>query len=148
MDKRPITINSFEQFLTEGKLMATTCRQCGAMWCPPRPVCNKCSSNEMDWQEMSGKGKLVAFTVIGVGTELMLEAGFNRENPYCAGIVELEEGPKISAQILGVDASNPESIKIGIPLQKDFVQRGTFSFSDKLKKVPKVYLAFRTLEHK
>lgn len=148
MDDRPITITSFEQFLTEGKLMATKCRHCGALWCPPRPVCNKCSSSEMEWQEMSGKGKLATFTIIGVGTALMLEAGYNRENPYCAGIVELEEGPKISAQILGVDTSNPENINIGIPLQKDFVERGTFSFSSGLKKVPKTYLAFRTVEQK
>jgi uncharacterized OB-fold protein len=37
--------------------------------------------------------------------------------------VQLEEGPSISAQILGVDATRPEEIAIGTPLQVAFVQR-------------------------
>ena len=44
--------------------------------------------------------------------------------PYCTGIVELEDGVKISALILGVDAKNGEQIKIGTPLTAAFVEQG------------------------
>jgi len=50
--------------------------------------------------------------------------GYSRENPYCTGIVELEEGVKISARILGVDARNPSSIRIGSPGSVEFLVSG------------------------
>ncbi|NJN93330.1 MAG: OB-fold domain-containing protein [Anaerolineales bacterium] len=65
----------------------------------------------------------------------MIEAGYNRNNPYCAGIVELDEGPKVSAQIIGVDVAHPETIKIGTPVKVAFVERGQ---EDKRR----TYLAF------
>ena len=55
----------------------------------------------------------------------MIEAGYDRENPYCVGIVELEDGSRISAQILGVDAAQPERIAIGTLLKVSFIERGT-----------------------
>ncbi len=145
MDERPFTSASFDQFISELKLMASSCTKCGSLWCPPRPICNKCNSEQMEWLEMGGKGKLVAFTTIEVGTTMMLDSGYDRGNPYCSGIVELEEGPMISAQILGVDAGNPESIAIGTPLQLDFIQRGTFAFSKDIAGIQKLYPAFRSI---
>jgi len=54
----------------------------------------------------------------------MVAAGYTRENPYISGIVELEEGVKISARILGVDARNPDIRWIGAALTVDFVIQG------------------------
>jgi uncharacterized OB-fold protein len=54
----------------------------------------------------------------------MIEAGYGRDNPYVTGIVELAEGPRISAQILGFDPKQPQAILIGSPLQAEFVERG------------------------
>ncbi len=144
MDQRPFTAASFEQYLNEHKFMGLKCTECGALWCPPRPICNKCGSNKMEWMEMGGKGKLIGFTTIEVGTTVMLDAGYDRNNPYCSGIVQLDEGPRISAQILGVDASDPETISIGTPLKVDFVERGTFAFSKELAATQKTYVAFRS----
>ena len=78
----------------------------------------------MAWEEMGRRGKLVAFTTVHIAPTAMIEAGYDRKNPYCAGIVQLEGGPSISAQIIGVDAANPEEIQIGMPLKLAFVQRG------------------------
>jgi len=137
------TIASFDNFLKEKKLMASRCTKCGETYLPPRPICTKCKSEEMEWVEMSGKGKLAAFTVIGVGPLPMVSAGYGRDNPYCAGIVETEEGPKISAQVIGVDVAHPENIKIGTELTADYVERGSWHFVQELAKVQKTYLAFR-----
>ena len=39
----------------------------------------------------------------------MVAEGYDCNNPYVSGIVETEEGAKISARILGVDASSRTS---------------------------------------
>ena len=72
---------------------------------------------------MKGKGKLAAYTVITVGTPLMVEEGFDREHPYCSGIVELEGGVRITARILGVDVTQPDQIKIGTPVTVEYQER-------------------------
>jgi len=77
----------------------------------------------MEWVEMKGKGKLVAFTAVSVGPPYMVAEGFNRKNPYCVGVVELEEGVKIDARIEGVDTKDPETIKWGMPLTVKFLHR-------------------------
>lgn len=122
--KSEFTSAEFYQFLSEHKLMGSRCRANGKLYVPPRAMCPESHSTDMEWAEMSGKGKLRAFTVIGVGPTAMVEAGYNIKNPYCAGLVELEEGPTVSGQILGVDVAHPESIKIGMPLTATFVERG------------------------
>jgi uncharacterized OB-fold protein len=68
----------------------------------------------------------------------MLEAGYGRENPHCSGIVKLDNGLSISAQILGVDVANPERIQIGTPVKVSFLDRGEGEDA-------KTYLAFEVL---
>lgn len=122
--ERAITGASFNQFLNEERLMGTRCRGCGALYLPPRPICTKCYSKDMEWVEMKGKGKLFAFTSICVTPTLMIKEGYGRDKPCCSGIVELDEGVRISGRILGVDNDNPDNIKVGTPLSVEFVHRG------------------------
>ena len=143
MKEIPFTITSFDNFLKEKKLMASRCTQCNTLWLPPRPICLKCNSDEMEWRELNGRGKLLAFTVIGVGPMPMIDAGYDRDNPYCVGIVEMDEGPRIGAQILGVDVDHPENIKLGLPMTVEFVERGSWHIVEELAQVKKTYLAFR-----
>jgi uncharacterized OB-fold protein len=90
----------------------------------------------MEWVELQGGGTLTAYTVIAVGPTFMVEEGYDRKNHYCSGIVQLEEGPKISARITGVDIKKPETIKIGTPLEVDFLEKGEGENK-------KTFLAFR-----
>ncbi len=124
MSEQRFIYPAFRQFLREGKLKGSQCASCGALHLPPREFCPACYGDDTEWIEMSGRGRLLAFTSIHIGTSAMIEAGYGRQNPYCTGIVQLEEGPAISAQILGVDASRPETIAVGTALQVAFVQRG------------------------
>lgn len=135
---RPFSAASFDQYLAEHKLMAARCTECGATYVPPRAICPSCHSEELDWNEVSGKGRLAAFTVIYSGPTFMLQQGFDRRNPYVSGIVELEEGPRISARITGVDPAKPAEIQIGTPLNVDFVEVGEGEARE-------VYLAFKAL---
>jgi uncharacterized OB-fold protein len=117
------TGTQFNQYLAEHKLMGTRCASCGALHLPPHPICTTCHSDDVSWTAFSGRGRLLAFTTVHIAPTAMIEAGYGRDRPYCTGVVQLEEGPSISAQILGVDAARPEEIAIGTPLQVAFVQR-------------------------
>lgn len=136
IEQRPFTSVSFEQYLSEKKLMGSHCDTCNKDYLPPRAICAHCHSDQLTWVEFSGKGKLAAFTSIFIAPTAMIEAGYGRDNPYLAGVVELDEGVKISAQILGMDAKKPDEVKIDTPLQAEFVERG----EDEAKKT---FLAFR-----
>jgi uncharacterized OB-fold protein len=113
---------TFNQYLEEKKLMGCRCRKCGLLYLPPRPFCGSCLGQEMEWVELTGKGKLAAFTIITVSPTFMVAQGYGRDNPYCVGIVELEEGPKISARILAVEPQQPETIKVGTPMVAEFIK--------------------------
>lgn len=124
MTDQPFNSASFYKLLNEHKLMGSRCLKSGEVFLPPRALCPTDFSSEMEWVELSGRGKLAAFSIIYIGPSQMIAEGYDRKNPYCAGIVELEEGPKISAQILGVDLDHPETIRIGMPLEVAYVERG------------------------
>jgi uncharacterized OB-fold protein len=104
--------------------MGSRCKRCSTLFLPPRSICVECHSNEMEWVEMNGKGKLVAFTCIAVGPPFMIKEGYDRKHPYCNGVVELEEGVRIAARLEGVDTSKPETIRIGTSLIATFMHRG------------------------
>lgn len=136
--ERSFTSASFEQYLGEKKLMGSHCRTCNKDFLPPRAICPNCHSDQLIWIEFSGKGRLLAFTSIFIAPTAMIEAGYGRDNPYLAGVVELDEGAKISAQILGMDARKPEEVRIGTFLQAEFVERGEGESK-------KTFLAFRVI---
>jgi uncharacterized OB-fold protein len=125
MEERGFTAASFYRFLGRKKLMGSRCKQCGAIMVPPRPLCGQCLRDEMEWVQLSGHGKLVSYSVVRVGTTYYEAKGYSRDNPYCWGVVQLEEGPRISALLLGADLSRPDSIKIGQPVEAVFSEKGT-----------------------
>jgi uncharacterized protein len=121
MEQRPFSDVSFERFLKEEKLMGSKCKACQARYVPPRPICIKCHGSDMEWIELRGEGRLAAFTCISVGPPAMVAQGYNRHNPYCSGVVELEEGGRVDARIDGVDTLKPETIQVGMPLKIKFL---------------------------
>ena len=138
IEQRPFTSASFEKYLSEKKLMGSHCNTCNRDYLPPRAICPHCHSDQLTWTEFSGKAKLAAFTSIFIAPTAMIEAGYGRDKPYLAGVVELDEGVKISAQVLGMDASKPEEVKIGTLLEAEFVERGEGD-------TQKTFLAFRAV---
>ena len=78
----------------------------------------------MEWVQLKGTGRLAAFTSIVVAPPYMVKEGYDRNNPYIVGVIELEEGVKTVARIVGVNAKKPEQIKVGTPLKAEFLQKG------------------------
>ena len=75
-------------------------------------MCDNCFSQDFEWVNVSGKGKLVTYTVIHVAPQQ-----FQALTPYAVGIVELENGLKIPGMIQG---TTQEHLKIGMDLMLDF----------------------------
>jgi uncharacterized OB-fold protein len=97
----------FIEFLTEGKIEGTVCKNCGAKFFPPRADCAKCLSNNMDWFEIPKKGRLETFT-----TAYYAPVGFEGDPPYTMGVVDFGDGTKLFARM--AKDIKPEDIKVGM----------------------------------
>ena len=124
MKERPFSDVSYEAFLREERLMGSRCKECNALFLPPRPICTECHHSGMEWIEIEGKGKLSAFTCIAIAPPAMIAEGYDRKHPYCSGVVELDEGVRIVARIEDVDTNKPENINVGMPVRAKFLHRG------------------------
>ena len=111
--------NFYKRLLEDRQLTGIRCNTCGFLSPEARPMCPVCRSTDLAWHPFSGKAVLSTFTCISVVPDYWGQKGFGRNNPYCTGIVTLDEGPRISARITGVDGSNPQSIRTGTPLSLD-----------------------------
>jgi uncharacterized OB-fold protein len=101
-----LTSKKFAEALTEGKFLGLKCNQCGAYTIPPQKVCSECHSEDMKVVELSRKGKVRSFTVIYIPAE-----GF--QAPYIVGLIELEEGPWVTANIINLDPAQANMELIG-----------------------------------
>jgi len=113
-DQEPFTIEQFYKFIAQGKLMAGKCQKCGKIHLPPRPLCDKCYSQEFTWVTVHNKGKLVTYTVIHVAPQQ-----FQDKAPYAVGIVQLENGAKLPGMITAIPQ---EQLSIGMDLTIDFTE--------------------------
>ncbi|NOZ61634.1 MAG: Zn-ribbon domain-containing OB-fold protein [Calditrichaeota bacterium] len=87
------------------RMEAEKCVQCGHIAFPGRLICPECGSRQFEKITLSGKGKLETFTIIRVAP-----TGFGDQVPYAVGIVELDEGVRLMAQITDCD---PNHLKTG-----------------------------------
>jgi hypothetical protein len=101
-----LTYSQYKEALKQNKLLGLRCKQCGAYTVPPKKVCAECTSEELDVVELSGKGKVQTFTVVRVPPE-----GF--EAPYILALAELDEGPWLMGNIVGVDPNKVTMDLIG-----------------------------------
>ncbi|MDM7994210.1 MAG: Zn-ribbon domain-containing OB-fold protein [Acidobacteriota bacterium] len=75
--------NDFVGHLEQGKIMGTRCKKCGIHFFPPRADCYQCLSSDMDWFEVSGTGKLVAYSKLQFGP-----MGFEADLPYSIAVLD------------------------------------------------------------
>ena len=93
-----LTFKDFNEGLKQNKLLGLKCKDCGTVTVPPKMVCRKCASPNLEVMELTGKGKIQTFTICNVAPE-----GRDDEVPYTILLVELEEGPWIMGNLTGAD---------------------------------------------
>jgi hypothetical protein len=91
---------------------AEKCKSCGKIFFPPRLVCNGCRGREFDKHILSGEGTIETFTVIRVAP-----SGFGDEAPYAVGIVKLDDGVRLTTQIVDCEI---EKLAIGERVRLEF----------------------------
>jgi uncharacterized OB-fold protein len=97
----------------EGKLLIRRCNACKRAYFYPRDFCPHCWSEDVAWEEASGRATLYTFSVVR-RNDLPPWPG---RVPYVAAIVDLEEGPRMMTNVEGCE---PEALTIGMPLVVDF----------------------------
>lgn len=97
-----------------GALAIQRCRACGDHYFYPRPLCPQCLSRDVEWVEVSGRGVLHTFVI-----NQRPARGFPAKGPYVIGIVQLEEGPKMMTNIVGVEP-DPKNLRCDMPVEVVF----------------------------
>jgi len=96
-------------------LVANQCGVCNKVYFPPRescPYCRRKSIDKMKNIKLSGKGEVVTYTIIHEAPEQ-----FEGQAPYPIAIIKLDEGVKLTAQIVDCDYRD---VKIGMRVQSTF----------------------------
>ncbi len=94
---------------TEGVLLGTKCKSCGAHFFGSRRFCVNCTSDEVEPVELSKQGTLSSYTVVWAAP-----GGWTGDVPYILGQVRLPEGVGILSEVVELPR---EDIKIGMPLE-------------------------------
>ena len=94
------------------ELVVQRCQRCGTHLFYPRANC-PCGSTELAWVAVSGRATVHAFTVARRPTH----PGLADRVPYVIAIVELEEGPRMTTNVVGCPV---EEVRVGLPVQAGF----------------------------
>jgi uncharacterized protein len=94
------------------RLLIQRCKECGTLRHPPRPMCSECRSYEWDVIDASGRGTVYSYVV----NHYPQVPAF--DYPLAVGLIELEEGTRLVANVMGID---PSDIRIGMPVEVEWV---------------------------
>ena len=97
----------------DGQLIIQRCRSCGFYIHLPRPVCRRCQSFDLGHEAVSGRGEVYSFNIM----HQVYHPGFAAEIPYAVVVVKLEEGARITSNVVGV---KPHDIRCGMPVEVTF----------------------------
>ncbi len=101
-----------------GELWIQRCKACNRLYFYPRPFCPHCNSDDVEWFQASGRARLVSYVI-----SHRAMPGMTPPAPYVVALVELEEGPRMASNLVGV-APDPEQIALDMPLRVTFQRRG------------------------
>lgn len=91
------------------RLEASRCLSCSEIYFPPRTVCNKCKSKNIENVNLPRRGTIETFTVIRIASPK-----YQVYVPYGVALVKLENGVKILSQLTDCETG---SLKIGMPVE-------------------------------
>lgn len=99
------------------QLKIQRCQDCKAWVWTPRPSCNECGSEKVDWNLMSGRGEVYSFTVIRQVVGRAASKAFEPDIPYVIAWVDLDEGPRLITNIIGCPV---EAVTLGMKVTVQF----------------------------
>jgi uncharacterized protein len=101
------------QAARQKRLDLPRCNACGKFWFPPSRSCPHCLATEFAWTPVSGVGKVFSFVTF----HRVYHPAFAQEVPYVVALIELEEGPRLLSNIVGVAL---EAVRCDMPVKVVF----------------------------
>jgi len=103
----------FWQAAKRHELVIQRCKKCANFIHHPREQCPFCFSQDLEWQQVSGRGRVYAYTVVYQAQH----PAFQEEAPYTFAIVQLDEGPRLVTNIVGCP---PDAVQCDMRVVVDF----------------------------
>ena len=100
----------------EHELWLRKCNSCNKAYFYPRDISPCCFSKDTVWIQASGKATLYTYGIV----HRVPHPGFAQEVPFVTALVELQEGPRMPTNIVGIDNVDPVQLQIGMPLEVAF----------------------------
>ncbi len=100
-DNRP-----FWEGARASELRMQKCCGCDHIRYPITDLCPQCLSGEFEWQRLSGRGKVFSTIVF----HQVYHAAFADEVPYNVSLIQLDEGPRMFSNVVGIP---PSDVKVG-----------------------------------
>jgi hypothetical protein len=98
-------------------LIGSRCGNCNKVMFPPRFICPYCRrTGKLDPYKLNPKGKIISYT-----TTYAAASGFEDQVPYVLAVIELQDGPRLTAQVTDCDISD---VKIGDDVEMVFRRMG------------------------
>ena len=103
----PDALNTpYWESLKQGALTYQKCNACGHAWLPPRTECPHCLAADWRWEAAAGGARLISWVVYHIA----YHPAFAKRLPYNVAVVELDEGPRLISNVVGV--ADPEKLVI------------------------------------
>ena len=106
------TARTWREYPKRYRYEAAICKKCGKWFFPARLVCDKCGHREFETRNMQRTGTVLTHTVIRIAP-----GPFVDQAPYAMGVVEMDDGPRITTQI--VDCK-PDQLSVGLKVKLEF----------------------------
>jgi uncharacterized protein len=98
-----------------GRLLIQQCRQCDTFRFPPSPVCARCHSSWVTWQEDPGQGEVATFCIYY--SEIAGPA-WKKDLPYTVAVIRLwHSGVYLLSNL---HCKNAQAVRVGLPVQVYF----------------------------
>lgn len=111
----------FWEAAAEHRLVYQHCASCGKNVFYPRLACPHCFSDDLEWQDSSGRGTVYTYTVVMNNAP----SAFIADMPFVIAIVRLEEeGVQMLSNIVQCE---PGEVRCDMPVEVVFEEQGSFT---------------------
>jgi len=97
-------------------LIGTRCEKCSSYYYPPRNMCPRCRRTGIIVPfKFKGTGEVLTYTIVHSAAK-----DFEMHTPYILAIIKLDEGPRLTSQVI----CGPDEVSIGMKVKSAFRKLG------------------------
>jgi uncharacterized protein len=96
-----------ETVTRDGRLRFQKCEHCGYVRFPVGTICPECLSTDFTWATDTGVGTIWSYCIY----HRAFDAAFRGAVPYNVALVELDSGPRMISNVLGIERAD---LRVGL----------------------------------